>query len=209
MKNVVPDTPVGCFLRPGPGTGRDLTAFHPMVVTDCPHLPVASPPVTYRDVRALGPERGPRFYLLALQYAQELWRQGLPAQSLLLINRALGADLPESGEIQAIHPLPYAAAAWIMIHRAEEQFIGNPRRHYQHLASRMVEPRKELRTWRAWACWHLACLICPDCPADEKQIAEEGLVEPSVLEIGAKLDALGAEGERAIWEQAVEMAIPR
>jgi len=180
-----------------------------MVVTDCPYLPVAFPPVTYREVRALGSERGHRFYLLALQYAQELWRQGLPAQSLLLINRALGADLPESGEIQAIHPLPYAAAAWIMSHRREEQFIGNPRRHYQHLASRMVEPRKELRTWRAWACWHLACLIYPDCPADEKQIAEEGLVEPTVLEIGAKLDALGAKGERAIWEQAVEMAIPR
>lgn len=122
---------------------------------------------------------GERFYLQALKCGQSLWQQGLPAQALLMFNRALGADLNGGEEILEQWPLPYPAIAWVMLQRSDDQFIGNPRRHFQHLATRMVEPRKARRSARAWACWLMACQVFPDCPADEKQIAEEGVVEPS------------------------------
>lgn len=173
---------------------------------DCPYLPSPDRVVSAFEVRALGRNRGPEFYHLALEYAQTLWRTGLPAQSLLLINRALGADLGTGAAVLERWPLPYAAAAWVMRERGEEQFIGNPRRHYQHLATRMVEPRKELRTWRAWACWHLSRLIYPAYPADEKQIAEEGVVEPTLTEIEHHLARLGLAEEVAVFRGAITVA---
>ncbi len=166
----------------------------------CPHLPAPDRPLTAASILDAGADRGERFYFLAVQCAQALWQQGLPAQALLLINRALGCALTGAEPAVRRWPLPYAAAAWIMQHRADDQFIGNPRRHYQHLATRMVEPRRELRTWRAWACWHLACLIFPDLPADEKQLASEGVIEPPRHEILNHLAHLGLPGEAALWE---------
>lgn len=177
-----------------------------MSVTDCPFLPSPDRVVSAFEIRALGKDRGPTFYFLALEYAQTLWRSGLPAQSLLLINRALGADLRTGAPVLAEWPLPYAAAAWVMRERAEEQFIGNPRRHYQHLATRMVEPRRELRTWRAWACWHLSRLVYPSYPADEKQLAEEGVAEPTLSQIEDRLSALGIEGEVTLFHGAIAVA---
>ncbi|MCB1079600.1 MAG: hypothetical protein KDM64_17415, partial [Verrucomicrobiae bacterium] len=103
---------------------------------------------------------------------------------------------------------PYRAAVWVMREREADQFIGNPRRHYQHLATRMVEPRKDQRAWRAWACWHLACRIFPDYPADEKQIAEEGIVEPSREAIIEGLRTHGLPGEVSLWEEAEVLAFP-
>jgi hypothetical protein len=170
----------------------------------CPYLPIPVHPLNSEHTRRLGRERGPAFYLAALEYAQSLWLQGFPARSLLLINRALGAELSGSETILQDWPLPYAATAWVMKHRREDQFVGNPRRHYQHLATRMVEPRKALRTWRAWACWHMACTIFPEYPADEKQIAEEGLIEPDKARILRHLDNLGLSGEATLWWDAVE-----
>ncbi|MEZ5304172.1 MAG: hypothetical protein R3F11_26540 [Verrucomicrobiales bacterium] len=104
-------------------------------------------------------------------------------------------------------PLPYRAAVWVMQNRGDGEFVGNPRRHFQHLATRMVEPRKELRTWRAWACWRLGKEIFPDHPADEDQIAAEHIREPSDPEIGAMLDKLGLPGEREVWQAALAMAM--
>ena len=115
------------------------------------------------------------------------------------MNRAYGAALQGDEPVLTRWPVPYAATAWLMEHRREDQFIGNPRRHFQHLATRMVEPRKEVRTWRAWACWRLARLIFPECPADERQIAEEGVVEPDEREISAQLSRLGWPGEADTW----------
>ncbi len=143
--------------------------------------------------------RGAGFYHAALETAQSLWLQGLPAQALLQINRAMAADLDGDEEVLSEWPMPYAAAAWVMRQRREDQFIGNPRRHYQHLATRMVGPRKELRTWRAWACWALACRIFPEMPADREQIEREGVVEPSVDDIAGKLAVLGAHREAEAW----------
>ena len=94
-------------------------------------------------MKEFGAERGVDFYERALECAQSLWLQGLPAQALLLINRALGADLRAGEPVLERWRLPYEAAAWVMLHRDEGQFIGNPRRHYQHLATRMVESNRE------------------------------------------------------------------
>lgn len=171
----------------------------------CPHLPNPIYPMNYLAMRALGRERGPVFYETALQYAGSLWRQGLPARCLLLINRSFAAELRGDETILKELPLPYLAVSWVLTHRPETEFIGNPRRHYQHLATRMTPPRQALRTARAWACWYLSTRILPESlyPADLEQIALEGIVEPTRDSIAEALDALGLPGERALWESAI------
>lgn len=165
----------------------------------CPFLPRTGEVIGARVMKELGGDRGPRFYLRALECAQSLWLQGLPAQSILLLDRAFGADVgPESREVVE-WPLPYAAMHWVLDSVGKEDFIGNPRRHFQHLATRMVEPRRDVRSWRAWACWLYARQLFPDLPADEKQIREEGIREPSEETIGAGLDRFGHRGESAAW----------
>ncbi len=153
-------------------------------------------------------ERGPEFYETALNYAASLWLQGLPARCLLLLNRALGADLKGDEEVLQRWPLPYAAVRWTLENRPDEEahFLGNPRRHYQHLATRMVPPRKIQRTWRAWACWYLSREILPEeaFPADTLQIRNEGVVEPSRASIAKRLDEHGIGDERALWESVVD-----
>lgn len=153
---------------------------------------------------ALLHDRGPAFYHTALTYGHSLWLQGFPARALLLLNRALGCELTGSEPVLAAWPLPYKAAAWMLRGHHPDHFIGNPRRHWQHLATRMVEPRRELRTWRAWACWRIACILLPDMPADELQIAREAVREPAEEEIAAQLGRLGHTGEAVLWRAAVE-----
>jgi hypothetical protein len=175
---------------------------HDPSLSPCPYLPGVEKPLRAGAMRRFGRgdgNRGAEFYRAALETGQSLWLQGLPAQSLLQINRAMGADLRGDEDVLEEFSMPYAAASWVMRERREEQFIGNPRRHYQHLATRMVEPRKELRTWRAWACWALACRIFPEMPADEEQIANEGVVEPSIDDIAESLARLGLAGESVQW----------
>lgn len=173
----------------------------------CPHLPEVSEPVPAAAMKAFRDgDRGADFYVQALTCAQSLWRQGFPAQALLQINRAFGADLRGGEEVLGRWPLPYLAAVWVMRRREADQFIGNPRRHYQHLATRMVEPRRLQRAWRAWACWHLARRVFPGEPADERQLAEEGVVEPTREAIVAGLTAHGLPGELAVWEAAERLA---
>lgn len=171
----------------------------------CPHLPVSREPLTARSLREAGSDRGAAFYVLALTCAQALWLRGLPAQSILLMNRAFSADL-KGGEPELEEwPLPYAGMLWVMENRTGDQFIGNPRRHFQHLATRMVEPRRELRSWRAWACWYLACGCFPEFPADEQQLREEQIVEPTYRSILENLERIGLPGEAALWSR---VAIP-
>ena len=152
-----------------------LAREHLPGLAPCPFLPPVEAPVLASSMKTFGKhDRGAAFYEQALKCGQSLWLQGLPAQAMLQLNRAFGADLAGGELFLARWPLPYTAMAWIMRERKEGQFIGNPRRHFQHLATRMVEPRRTQRAWRAWACWRLARRIFPDCPADEKQLAEEG-----------------------------------
>jgi len=87
-----------------------------------------------------------------------------------------------------------------MLERAPEgRFLGNPVRHFQHLATRMSGPRGEVRKWRAWACFHLARRVLPAdaYPRDEDQVATEGVVFPSTDEVLRELGRLGwpREGE--------------
>ena len=181
---------------------------HLSQLTPCPHLPTVDAPLSHLVMAPFRTERGVDFYETALAYAASLWLQGLPARSLLLINRALSADLFGDEPVLDQWPLPYAAAAWVISNRPEpaaDFFIGNPRRHYQHLATRMVPPRKEQRLWRAWACWYLSTLILPrdEFPADEKQIADEGVIEPTQAMISDGLQNHGLPGECELWESIV------
>ena len=169
----------------------------------CPYLPAVKPTLRAASMKQCGKDRGESFYLLALECAQSLWLQGLPAQSMLLLNRAFSADLKGHEPVLGEWPLPYAAMVWVMKHHRKGDFIGNPRRHFQHLATRMVEPRKEVRSWRAWACWWYACQVFAEMPADELQIETEGILEPSEKDIVSGLGKWGIEGEVAAWQSAI------
>ena len=179
-------------------------------IEPCPFLPQVDEPLRAAAMKQFGKaERGPVFYEQALKCAQSLWLQGLPAQAMLQMNRAFGADLEIEDPILDQYPLPFQAMAWVMKNRLPDQFIGNPRRHFQHFATRMNEPHLEQRTWRAWGCWWLACLIFSESefPDDEQQIAEEGLVLPKFESIKAGLDRFGLKGEAETWMLAVEPQI--
>ncbi len=184
-----------------------VPVVHLAELPPCPFLPRQDEPLHAGCMAAPhgpGDDRGPAFYLQALHYAQSLWQQGFPARSILLLNRALGAEMDGSEPVLQQWPLPYQAIAWLLVNHRGGQFIGNPRRHWQHLATRMSGPRAELRTWRAWACWRMACLALPDQPADEKQLTEENVREPGEEEIAGHLERLGHPGEVAWWREVLE-----
>ena len=175
----------------------------------CPFLPQPDHAFTHKDIHALENDRCEKFYRTALNYAQTLWLEGFPAKSLLLVNRALSCFLPVVC-LNHEGAQPYHAKAWILINRPADRFIGNPRRHYQHLATRMVEPHKELRTWRAWACWYLARMLLPEdeFPHDAAQVREERIVKPRRFEIADKLRELSPNDDLVAWESAIEWAQP-
>lgn len=154
------------------------------------------------DARALsahGPARDAAFYVTALTYAQYLWQRGLAARAILKLDRALGADLRGDEPALREWPLPYAAMGWLLRHAPPDVFIGNPRVHFQHLADRMNEPRREQRRWRTWACWALCRVVRPEFPADPKH----RVTEPTLALIAQKLDAHGIAGETACWQKAM------
>lgn len=176
-----------------------LNAPHPL-------LPEVDRVYRAEEINAFGKDRGPVFYETCHLYAQSLWRSGFPAKCILLLNRALSSPMAGTEPVFQRLPLPYLPLAWLLIHRPEGQFIGNPRRHWQHLATRMVEPDKELRTWRAWACWYLAKEILPEgeYPPDLKQIREEGVVEPSKADVANHLERLSPADDLPRWQEALE-----
>jgi hypothetical protein len=137
----------------------------PSTLPPCPHLPSAPASMNASALSAHGADRDGDFYLTALTYAHYLW------------------------------PLPYAAMAWFLRHAPADVFIGNPRVHFQHLADRMNEPRREQRRWRTWACWQIARVVRPEFPADPRHV----VVEPTVEQIAARLDTHGVPGETALW----------
>ncbi|MCW1923196.1 hypothetical protein OKA05_11585 [Luteolibacter arcticus] len=136
--------------------------------------------------RALGPAKCDRYYFAALCYAQSLWREGKPAQAILQLNKAFMADLRGDEEILQRQPPPYGVLVWMLRHRPEGRFVGNPVRHFQHLATRVSGERKEIRAWRAWACFYLSQQALGDeqeFPPDYEQIAADGLVIPAWDEV--------------------------
>lgn len=166
-------------------------------ISACPHLPEVGELLTAESLRRLGSERGPAFYVAALRFSQSLWREGKPAQAILQLNRAWSADLRGNEEELARWPSPYRALVWMLKRSPEGRFLGNPVRHFQHLATRMSGPRGEVRKWRAWACFHLAeSELPPDaCPRDGEQEVAERIVFPTWEEVSEELGRLGWPGE--------------
>jgi hypothetical protein len=84
---------------------------------------------------------------------------------------------------------PYPALVWFLAHRRDHLFIGNPVRHFQHLATRISGDHAKLRSWRAWACFHLAEILlpCSNFPRDHEQIEKEKLMIPAFCKIEKKL----------------------
>ena len=151
---------------------------------------------------AHGNERDAGFYLTALTYAQYLWQQGLAARAILKLDRALLSDLRGHEDELAQWPLPYEAMAWFLRHTPPNVFIGNPRVHFQHLADRMNEPRREQRRWRTWACWALSRVVRPEFPPDLKP----EVIEPTANLIAQKLTEHGLPNETALWREAMKKA---
>jgi hypothetical protein len=149
----------------------------------------------WRAFNLHGANRGAQFYFTALNYGQYLWHRGLAARAILCLDRALLADLRGDETVLATWPLPYAAIAWLLQKTPPGVFIGNPRVHFQHLAGRMNEPRREQRRWRTWACWALACAARPQLPGDPLHLVDE----PSIDVIAEKLRAHGLPGEAGQW----------
>ncbi len=158
--------------------------------------------MTASALSAHGAARDGAFYLTALTYGHFLWQRGFAARAVLSLDRALGADLRGDEPELRQWPWPYAAQAWLLRHTPPDVFIGNPRVHFQHLADRMNEPRREQRRWRIWACWAICRVVRPELSADPKH----AVTEPTWEEIGQRLEQHGAPGERAVWSAAMAMA---
>lgn len=158
----------------------------------CPWLPFVKEIHDFSVTRRHGQHRGPAFYQDALRYAQSQWISGKPAQAILQIDKAWMAEHPGD------HGHPYQALVWILRNSADGNagYLGNPVRHFQHLASRMSGPRSEIRSWRAWLCLHLAERILPSgYPRDGRQLAREGLWIPGLPTCLAAIHQLGWAGE--------------
>ena len=167
----------------------------------CPFLPHANEPMSPSDSRAVRNSLDQSsYYLSALTCAQSLWLQGKPAQALLQLNHSLAVKLSKADTIKYQWPPPFQAIAWILSRRHETGFMGNPVRHYQHLASRMSGPNKELRTWRAWACFHLAQEILPAdlFPHDQSQIDKEQLIIPGWNVVIEQLEVIDPNSDNLI-----------
>ena len=152
-----------------------------------PHLPPAPASLTPAHTRQHRQECGAAFYQACLEFAQSLWLQKKPAQAILQLNKSAFTD----------EAFPYEALKWFLENR-EDHFIGNPVRHFQHLATRMAGPRAEQRTWQAWACFYLSKATLPEnqFPEDLLQIKNEGLIIPSLAEV---LGAL-SNSERSLFQ---------
>ena len=154
----------------------------PVTPPACPWLPEVGEPLGFDRTRRHGRTRGAEFYLDALQLAQELWLAGKPAQAILQLNKAWMADLPAGDPVLDRFPPPYAALRWLLEASADggRGFLGDPVRHFQHLASRMSGVDRERRAWRAWCCMHLSerVLAGRGMSRDGRQLAREGLWIP-------------------------------
>lgn len=164
---------------------------------DCPYLPVVGDPLRPSDIRELRKKGGHAAFTALLSCAQSLWLQGLPAQALLQLNHTLALDPLPLVSAARCPAIPYQAKVWMFQHCGADEFIGNPVRHYQHLATRVSGPNRTLRSWRAWACFHLAQMTLPvaDFPCDQRQIEKENLQLPGWGEVVEALQRRGHMNE--------------
>ena len=164
----------------------------------CPFLPSCGRSLSWRDLNALRNDQGPELYRLCLEYGQQLWLDDLPARALLAVDRALYCDVHTEAEVLSEYPMPYRAIGW-MVKQPSENFAGNARVHYQHLADRVRGERADLKKWRAWAAWAVSRVARPDLEGDPKHI----VTEPTYAEIEAGLRAHGLASEIAEWRKAL------
>ncbi len=161
----------------------------------CPHLPAISDPLPITHTRKHRETCGSDYFQACLELAQSLWRSGSPAQAILQLDKSFMADPSKN------LPLAYHAILWIIQNTPDDQFLGNPVRHFQHLATRMnmKQPNAELRIWRAWACLHLAekCSAM-SYPRDAEQIKKENLTIPSIEQTLDKISELAEKEEHEI-----------
>ena len=171
----------------------------------CPELPSVDEVLTASTTSVYGRNFNAEFYYSSLCYAQSLWLEGKAAQALLQLNKSFMAEFGGGEEILISWPLPYGAKHWVMSHCPVEDFLGNPVRHYQHLATRMHGVRAELRGWRAWGCFHLAEKVLDHAsnPRDEEQIEMEKILIPSVARVLDQLERLGLPGEAGLFEEVL------
>lgn len=167
--------------------------------TPCIWLPAVSGRLGPESTRVHSQDKGAEFYLAALRYSQSLWVEGKPAQAILQLNKAWMADLKRDESVLADFPPPYRALVWLLrrAKAGDAGFLGNPVRHFQHLASRMSGPRSEIRSWRAWACFDLAELELAGgaFPRDGEQLVREGLWIPGRERVLWEINRRGWKGE--------------
>ena len=168
------------------------------MATPCPYLPSCQKKLSWRELNALRDDQGEELYLLCLEYGQQLWLENLPARALLAVDRALYCDVSADAESLINYPLPYAAIGWL-VRQPTEQFTGNARVHYQHLADRVRGDRAVQKKWRAWAAWAIVRRVRPDLPADSDHVVNE----PTHSEITQALQLHGMKGEVETWEKAI------
>jgi hypothetical protein len=180
------------------GWGRMEGAVNPA----CPWLPAILEIHDFTITRRHRGGKGAAFYVDALRYAQSHWMSGKPAQAVLQLDKAWMAELPGGDPVLVDYPPPYEALRWILRRAAWGAcgYLGNPVRHFQHLASRMSGPRREIRAWRAWLCFHLAEGVLPrgGFPRDGRQLAREGLWIPPPGRCLEEVEARGWPGE-VLW----------
>lgn len=168
----------------------------------CPWLPMISEIHDFSITRRHAADKGAQFYRDALRYAQSQWISGKPAQAILQLDKAWMADLQADDPVLRDDPPPYSALVWMLRQAAVGDcgYLGNPVRHFQHLASRMSGPRAAIRRWRAWACLHLAEQALPAAayPRDGVQIAREGLYIPGWRPSLHQIRLLGWPGEDSL-----------
>lgn len=166
-----------------------------------PHLPngrVVCKESPTQHTRRWREECGQNYHHACLELAQWFWLQQKPAQAILQLNKSMMAEYG-----QQIDPgRPYRALIWFLENPTKGAFIGNPVRHFQHLATRMSGPRATMRTWRAWACFYLAKEILKEseAPLDKEQLEKENLALPSVEEVYQNLLQHGFENEASLWK---------
>ncbi len=164
----------------------------------CPYLPASEPGADWRSLnRFRQHDRGKDFYYACLRYGQFLWERRLAGRAILCLDRAMGAELQGNEPILEKWPVPYEALVWILTSCPTENFVGNPRVHFQHYADRLKGPRAEQRRWRAWACWRLTCIVTPHWPGDPKHVVEA----PTDDSIGQGLNRHGFAGEELMWRK--------
>lgn len=171
----------------------------------CPLLPKVNQSLPITHTRKFRPACDSSYFLACLHLAQSLWRSGSPAQAILQLDKSMMASSTEE-------PLdyPYAAILWIINNAPSDQFLGNPVRHFQHLASRMnhSQPNAQTRVWRAWTCLHLTEQLIPEAtniyPRDNSQIEKESLIIPTMKDTLLQLQKHGSNQETTLIRTLLE-----